>query len=258
MGTPTNTHEKTFLSIVRAPILMYDHAMKNSVALIIPTYNERENIISLCRQIAVFISSASIVIVDDTSADGTADLVEEYARANVHILLVKRKGMRNFAQSYTTGFRKAFNMGVDVIIQMDADLSHAPADIPRLIAALETADCAVGSRYCTGGKTEGWPWHRKAISWLGNIYVAKKTGLPLHDATAGFVAWRASILAQVLQQPSTVNSYAFQIELKYRAWKQGARMIEVPIVFREREKGASKMNWHTIVEAVRFVRSLSH
>lgn len=231
--------------------------MKNSVTLVIPTYNERENIILLCSQIAALIPDACIIIVDDSSPDGTADLVEEYARTNAHILLLRHKGMRNFTTSYTTGFREAFNMDTAVIVQMDADLSHAPADIPRLIAALDSADCVIGSRYCMGGKTERWPWHRKAISWLGNWYVAHTIGLPLRDATAGFVAWRAPILATILRKPSTVNSYAFQIELKYRAWKQGARIIEVPIAFREREKGASKMNWRTIAEAVRFVRSLS-
>lgn len=226
--------------------------------IVIPTYNERENCERLLAEIFFAVPGTHVIMVDDTSTDGTTGVIQNLQKRYPDLTLITRSKARNFAHSYRDGFAHALRKGADVIVQMDADLSHTPADIPRLIAALESADCAIGSRYCPGGSTEGWPFYRKAISRLGNFFVAKKTGLPLRDATAGFVAWRAPMLAQILQEPSAVNGYAFQVELKYRAWKHGARITEAPIVFRERERGASKMSWHTVVEAVRFVRSLSH
>ena len=227
------------------------------IAIVIPTYNERENCEQLFALITATLPSAWIIVVDDQSTDGTGALVRRIAGTNPHIALLERTGPRGFAQSYIDGFRTALDRGADIIVQMDADLSHSPNDIPRLLTALDSADCAIGSRYCQGGGTVGWPLNRKLISKLGNWYARRSTGIPLNDITAGFAAWNANILSSVIAKPITSDGYVFQIELKYRAWKQSARIVEVPIVFHERERGASKMSRRTIMEAVHRVHALS-
>lgn len=224
--------------------------------IVVPTYNERENCEQLLVEIFSALPDAHVIFVDDHSPDGTAVVVRNAAQKNSNILLVERTGQRSFAQSYCDGFLLALRNGADIIIQMDADLSHNPSDVPRLIQTLERADCAIGSRYCHNGGTIGWSRTRMVISRIGNWYAAQACGLPFRDSTAGFMAWKAPLLASIIEKPFASNSYAFLIELKERAWKKGARIVEVPIVFKERKNGVSKMNFNTLFEAIRCISSL--
>ena len=225
--------------------------------VVLPTYNERENlttVVTLARAALASCDppvSGTVLIVDDGSPDGTGELADQLAleHGDVRVLHRARKG--GLGGAYLAGFDEALANGADFVIEMDADLSHDPADLPRMIdAARDGADVVLGSRYVAGGGVEGWPLHRQLISRAGGRYAAIMLGLPLSDLTGGFKCFRASALRRL--DPDLVHSrgYAFQIELTYHAARAGLEIVEIPIVFREREHGRSKMSAGIALEAM--------
>ena len=217
--------------------------------VVTPTYNERENIATLIEGLRDADPSIEVLVVDDGSPDGTADLAEELG---AHVL--RRPGKAGLASAYTDGFRRALDDGADRVVQMDADLSHSPADVPRLLAP--GTGLALGSRYVPGGGTKGWPLHRKALSRFGSAYARLWLGMPYRDLTGGFKAWRADLLRQVIARPVRSTGYAFQVEMTARAVRLGAEVTEVPIIFTERARGNSKMSTAIALEAARIVPTL--
>jgi dolichol-phosphate mannosyltransferase len=212
--------------------------------VVVPTYNEAANIGALVAGVRRAVPDAAVLVVDDASPDGTADLAEA-AGANV----LRRTGPRGFGPSYRDGLARALAAGFDPICQMDADLSHDPADLPRLIRALAEADLALGSRWARGGGTVAWGLGRRALSRFGSAYTRAWLGLPVRDLTGGFKAWRRATLAAVSPATLRADGYAFQVEATWRAHGVGARIVEVPIVFTERRAGASKMSGRIALEA---------
>ena len=213
------------------------------LTVVTPTYQEAATVASLVR--ALRERGAGVLVVDDDSPDGTARLAEE---AGATVIL--RRGRRGFASAYVEGLSAALAAGADPVVQMDADLSHDPADLPRLVAALEAgADLALGSRYVPGGGTRNWGLHRRALSRFGSIYASRWLGLPIRDLTGGFKAWRADLLRKIELESLYGEGYVFQVECTARAAQLGARIVEVPIVFTERAGGTSKMSSRVALEA---------
>lgn len=230
--------------------------MPPSVVVVVPTYNEAENIQRLVRRLLVLACRPHVLVVDDGSPDGTADLVEAI-RAGERVALHRRPGKEGLGAAYVDAFCRVLANGRhDVVVQMDADFSHAPEDVDRLVAATADVDLAIGSRYVPGGGVEGWPARRRLLSRAGNRYARLWLGLPVRDLTGGFKAWRASTLAAV--EPATVRAdgYAFQVETTARAVASGATVAEVPITFANREHGTSKMSLRIALEALRVIPSL--
>lgn len=207
--------------------------------VVIPTYLEADAIGSLVRALPAW----PVLVVDDASPDGTADRARA---AGAEVLL--RNGPRGFARSCREGFAVAVDRA-DVVVQMDADGSHDPEDVPRLIAALEQADLALGSRYVAGGGTRNWNLGRRILSRAGSRYARACLGLPFRDLTGGFKAWRSDLLRRVMEVPARCDGYAFQVETTHAAHQLGARIVEVPILFTERRTGQSKMRTAIAVEA---------
>ncbi|MDZ7373645.1 MAG: polyprenol monophosphomannose synthase [candidate division KSB1 bacterium] len=228
------------------------------VLTIIPTYNEAQNISRLLpRVFAQPISGLDVLVVDDGSPDGTAQLVrqlQEVYRDN--LFLIMREGKRGLGSAYVAGFKFALARDYEIVVEMDADLSHNPDDLPRLLSALEGSDVAIGSRYITGVNVVNWPLRRLLLSLGGNWYVRMVTGLPVKDCTSGFKAYRREVLAALDLDRIQSDGYAFQIEMKYRAWKKGFRLCEVPIIFVDREAGSSKMSKRIVREAIWMVWKL--
>lgn len=224
------------------------------VFVVIPTYNERENLPRLVSLLREARSNLEILVVDDGSPDGTGDLVLELADELGGIHLLRREGKQGLASAYVDGFRRALAEGAERIVQMDADLSHDPADVPRLLDA--DADVVIGSRYVSGGGTSGWPLKRKVLSRFGSVYARAWLGLPYRDVTGGFKAWRRVTLERVLAEPLRSEGYAFQVEMTLRAVRSGASVTEVPIVFTERAAGASKMSGRIALEAALLIPRL--
>ena len=225
--------------------------------VVLPTYNERENlttVVTLARSALATCEpsvNGRVLIVDDGSPDGTGELADQLAREHADVRVLHRARKGGLGGAYLAGFDEALANGADFVIEMDADLSHDPADLPRLIdAARDGADVVLGSRYVAGGGVEGWPLHRRWISRAGGRYAAIMLGLPLSDLTGGFKCFRASALRAL--DPDLVHSrgYAFQIELTYHAARAGLEIAEIPIVFRERELGRSKMSAGIALEAM--------
>jgi len=223
-----------------------------SIVVVLPTYNERESIEAVVRAILARQLQTRLLGVDDGSPDGTAAIVTELSREFPgRITLLARSGKSGLGRAYAAGFEAALaEPGTDIVVQMDADGSHDPADIDRLVAALDTADVALGSRYIPGGSVSGWSRHRELISRGGNRYARLLLGTGLRDLTGGFKAWRAECLAGLDAASTASDGYAFQIEMTMRAVRAGARIVEVPIVFRERVAGTSKMSTRIAVEAL--------
>lgn len=210
--------------------------------VVVPTRNEAQNIGPLVAALAA--AGVRALVVDDDSPDGTAGAARE---AGAEVLV--RGGARGLGPAYRDGFAWALAGGYDPIIQMDADFSHDPADVPRLAAALADADLVLGSRYVTGGGTRNWGRRRRALSRFGGWYARAWLGVPYRDLTGGFKAWRADMLASVLESPLRSDGYAFQVETTLAAHRMGARIVEVPIVFTERREGHSKMSAAITLEA---------
>ena len=222
-----------------------------SVVVVLPTYNERENVE---RTVSAVLASAvhpHVLVVDDSSPDGTGELVSRMAATEPdRVQLLERPGKHGLGRAYAAAFTHVLPAGHDVIVQMDVDGSHDPADVDRLVAALDGADLALGSRYVPGGDVSGWTRKREWLSRGGNTYARLLLGSSLHDLTGGFKAWRADLLRRLDVGSTASDGYAFQIEMTMRAVRAGARVTEVPIVFRDREAGQSKMSGRIALEAL--------
>ena len=216
----------------------------------IPTYNERATVAHVVTEVLAAAPGAHVLVVDDGSPDGTAAIVAGLAIDEPRVHLLERAAKAGLGAAYRAGFAWALARDYDVVGEMDADHSHEPADVPRLLLALGNADVVIGSRYVPGGGVVDWPRHRELLSRGGNRYVHAVTGLPVADATAGFRCYRTAVLEAL--DPATLSSegYGFQIETALRAWRLGFRIVEVPITFTERREGASKMSQSIVVEAV--------
>lgn len=218
--------------------------------VIIPTYNEKENVRAIIT--AVFeLTDYNVLVVDDSSPDGTADIVKEIAATTDRLFLLSRAGKQGLGTAYIAGFKWALEKGYSYIFEMDADFSHNPKDLPRLKAACEKgADLSVGSRYCKGGKVSNWPINRILMSYLASVYVRSILWVPFKDTTAGFKCYTAKVLKAIDLDNIQFVGYAFQIEMKYKAHKLGFKVAEVPITFIDRKLGKSKMNMGIFNEAI--------
>jgi dolichol-phosphate mannosyltransferase len=220
------------------------------VLVVVPTYQEVENIEEMLRRVREAVPLADVLVVDDGSPDGTADIAAKVGEALGRVEVLRRDAKGGLGPAYRAGFGRGLAEGYDVLVQMDADLSHDPAAIPSLLAALESADLAVGSRYVAGGSIPHWPAHRRALSRYGNRYATAVLGLGIRDATSGFRAYKAETLRIIDVENSTATGYGFQVELAYRAARRGCKLVEVPIVFVDRVRGLSKMSSRIIAEAM--------
>jgi dolichol-phosphate mannosyltransferase len=219
--------------------------------VIIPTYNERDNIPKLVPQVLAQDERLHILIIDDNSPDGTGDIASAIAAADPRVHVMHRAGKLGLGTAYLAGFKWGLERGYDWLFEMDADLSHDPAHLPQFLEALEEADLVLGSRYLDGRVTVvNWPITRLILSYTANIYARKVTGVPLWDATGGFKAFRRTTLEQIDLDHVESEGYSFQIEMNLRAWKRGLRIREIPIVFVDRTAGESKMSKKIIREAV--------
>ena len=220
--------------------------------VIIPTYNESENIAAMIDRVLSLEGRFDLLVIDDGSPDGTADLVRQaQATCGDRLHLLERSGKLGLGTAYLTGFRWGIERGYDCLCEMDCDFSHDPDDLPRLVAAVEAgADVAVGSRYVRGVNVVNWPMSRLLISYFGSRYVQLATGLPVRDTTAGFVCYRREALERIDLDKIRMKGYGFQIEMKYTAWRLGLRVEEVPIIFTERREGQSKMSGGIVREAL--------
>ena len=222
--------------------------------VIIPTYNERENIENIIRAVFGLEHGFHILVVEDNSPDGTADIVKQLQREEFadRLFMLQRPGKQGLGTAYIAGFRWALEHGYEYIFEMDADFSHNPADLPRLYAAChdEGADVSIGSRYVSGVNVVNWPMGRVLMSYFASKYVRLITGLPIHDTTAGFVCYRRRVLQTIPLDSIRFKGYAFQIEMKFTAYKYAFRIKEVPVIFINRELGTSKMNSSIFGEAV--------
>jgi len=221
---------------------------------VIPTYNEREGLAAIVSAVRAAVPEATVLIVDDNSPDGTGRLADELAAADPQVRVRHRAGKEGLGRAYVDAFLALLDEGWERVVQMDADFSHDPSDVPRLLRALdEGADVAVGSRYVRGGTTVNWGFRRKLISRGGSMYARQVLGVHVHDLTAGFKAWRSEILRQIPLREVGAQGYGFQIEMTYRALKAGARLVEVPIRFVDRRVGQSKMSQTIFIEAITIV-----
>lgn len=223
--------------------------------VVVPTYNERENLPLLVKELLSLPRPVDLLIVDDASPDGTGEIADRLAEdPRVHVL--HRTGKLGLGSAYVAGFRYALEHGYDCAVQMDADFSHRPVDLPKLLAAAETADVVVGSRNIAGGRTEGWPLSRQLLSRGGSLYARTLLRLPVHDCTGGFKCLRRSALQALDLDQLQTNGFGFQIEVNYRCSRAGLRFAEVPIVFPDRVRGASKMSRRIVAEAALMVLRL--
>jgi glycosyltransferase involved in cell wall biosynthesis len=227
------------------------------VVVVVPTYNEVDNIEPLCRRVRTAVPDAEILIVDDGSPDGTAAAARELAVELGPIDVIDQTSKGGLGAAYRTGFRAALERGADACVQIDADLSHDPAALPALLANIEHgADLAIGSRYVPGGLTVDWPWQRRALSRWGNRYAAGVLGLAVNDATAGYRAYSADALRRMDYETVTADGYGFQVAMTHRLVGLGGRIVEVPITFSERVAGESKLDKGIISEALVLVMKL--
>ncbi|MBS2966715.1 polyprenol monophosphomannose synthase [Actinocrinis puniceicyclus] len=229
-------------------------AASPKVVVVVPTYNERENLPVLAGLLADLpVPDLHLLVVDDGSPDGTGEIADKLAAERPdHVGVVHRTAKDGLGRAYIAGMSRALAEGADIVVQMDADLSHPAGVIPAMLDKLASTDAAVvlGSRYTAGGQVAAeWPWHRKALSAWANFYVNAILRLHVKDATAGFKAWRAETLRAIDLPSIHSNGYSFQVEMNYRAVRRGLRIVEVPIRFEERVKGASKMSFAVQLES---------
>ena len=211
--------------------------------IIIPTYNERENIAKMVRTVMALEGTFDLLIVDDGSPDGTADIVREEQKSYAdRLFMIERSGKLGLGTAYIAGFKFALERGYDRIFEMDCDFSHNPNDLARLDAMLDERDVAIGSRYSRGVNVVNWPMGRLLMSYFASKYVRIVTRMPVCDATAGFVGYRREVLERIDLDAIAMNGYGFQIEMKYSAWRLGFAIGEVSIIFIDREEGTSKMS----------------
>jgi dolichol-phosphate mannosyltransferase len=224
--------------------------MPERFLVILPTYNESQNLPRVVPPILAQDPRLEILVVDDNSPDGTGRLATDLAGVNPRVHVLHRGRKEGLGRAYLSGFGWALERDFDLIFEMDADFSHDPKFLRDLIASIAGADLVIGSRYKTGVNVINWPMSRLLLSYCANIYVRWITGLPLTDATGGFKCFRREVLAAIPLERVRSNGYAFQIELSFRAWKKGYRLLEVPIVFVDRVEGNSKMSKAIVREAV--------
>jgi apolipoprotein N-acyltransferase len=218
--------------------------------VLLPTYDERATVGAVMDGLLALPELVDVLVIDDGSPDGTGALVRARARGEPRLRLLERASKSGLASAYLVGFQRALAEGYDLVVEMDADLSHDPAELPRLIAAASGRDLVIGSRYVPGGSVTNWSRRRVVLSRAGNRYARWSLGLPIRDATSGFRVFRSELLERILADPIRSDGYGFQIELAYRAWTEGSDVGEVPITFREREHGASKISRRIVVEAL--------
>jgi dolichol-phosphate mannosyltransferase len=218
--------------------------------VILPTYNERDNLAQVVPAILDQDPCLEVLIVDDNSPDGTGALADQLAGAFARVHVLHRERKAGLGKAYLAGFRWALERDYDRVIEMDADFSHDPRFLKDLLVAAETADVVVGSRYKTGVNVINWPMSRLLLSYFANFYVRAVTGLPQTDSTSGFKCFRREVLASLPLDRVGSNGYGFQIEMNFRAWRKGFRLVEVPIIFTDRVEGSSKMNKAIVWEAV--------
>jgi dolichol-phosphate mannosyltransferase len=217
----------------------------------LPTYNERENLEPLVRRLLELLpAEAGILVIDDGSPDGTGAIADRLAAEEPRVEVLHRARKEGLGPAYIAGFRHALATDAELILEMDCDFSHDPADVPRLIEAAGGADVVLGSRYVAGGGVRNWGLTRRVISRAGSRYAQVLLGLPCHDLTGGFKCYRREVLASIDLDAISSRGYAFQIETTYRALRRGFRVVEVPIVFTDREAGSSKMSRSIVLEAV--------
>jgi len=222
--------------------------------LILPTYNEADNLENMVRAALPRLAAASpehhILVVDDNSPDGTGGIADRLAAEIDKVEVLHRPGKQGLGRAYLAGFERALDQGAERLIEMDCDFSHDPADLPRLVRAADDADLVLGSRYVPGGGVERWGVVRRALSRWGSLYAQVLLGLHLRDLTGGFKCFRRSVLERLDLEGIAADGYGFQIEMTYRAVQAGFRVVEVPIVFRDRRVGQSKMSARIALEAV--------
>lgn len=224
------------------------------VAVVLPTYNESENIARLLTQLRTVLPDGRLYVVDDNSPDGTGDIAERCARQLGGIEVLHRPGKQGLGSAYRQGFAHVISQGVDVVVSMDVDFSHDPLVIPAMLAAIEAgSDAVIGSRYVNGGGTKNWPMHRRLLSRWGNLYTASVLGVKVRDCTSGFRAYRATALASIAPETTKADGYAFLSELVVRFSRRGLKISEVPILFVDRENGTSKMSRQIITESMLLV-----
>jgi dolichol-phosphate mannosyltransferase len=221
--------------------------------IIIPTYNEYENLPPLLDTIFSYVQATDILIVDDNSPDGTGKLADELHEKDPRINVLHRAGKLGLGTAYVAGFKYAIAHNYDAAFEMDADFSHDPRYLPDFLKAIEQADLVIGSRYIRGGATPNWTLVRRMISGCGNIFARFMLGIPVHDCTAGYRCYRREVLESIDLDSVQSQGYAFQVELAYRVMKQGYRIVETPIVFMDRRVGKSKMSRKIVFEAFGYV-----
>jgi dolichol-phosphate mannosyltransferase len=218
--------------------------------VVIPTFNERDNIPLIVPVILEEDPEIEVLVVDDSSPDGTGTVVEEMRKTEPRVHLLTRTVRQGLGPAYKSGFKRALEMGAEYIVQMDADFSHPPSSLPDFFGIMHDADLVLGSRYMNGITVVNWPIERLLISYFGNSYVRAFTGLPVRDTTGGYKCWRREALTAIDLDQVRSNGYAFQIEMTFRAWRKGMRIREVPIIFMDRTTGDSKMNKRIAGEAL--------
>jgi dolichol-phosphate mannosyltransferase len=220
------------------------------VLVVIPTYNERENITPIIDRLHAALPKAHVLVVDDGSPDGTGEIVDKLAAVDERVNVMHRTEKAGLGAAYVAGFQWALERDYAVVVEMDADGSHSPEDLPRIVDALADADLAIGSRYVPGGKTVNWPKSRFLLSWGANLYSRVWLGTKVHDLTAGFRAFRRAVLEKLKLHNVASAGYCFQIDLTWRTVEAGFTVVEVPITFTEREIGESKMDSSIVREAL--------
>jgi dolichol-phosphate mannosyltransferase len=220
------------------------------ILVIIPTYNEAENIGPIVERLRSAVPEAHLLVADDNSPDGTGRLADELATADDHVHVLHRLGKEGLGAAYLAGFAWGIEQGYDVLVEMDADGSHQPEELPKLLAALTDADLVIGSRWVEGGQVVNWPKSRELLSRGGNLWTRIALGIPLRDATGGYRAFRRDTLLGLGLNNVASAGYCFQVDLAWRGLKAGYRVTEVPIIFVERERGDSKMSRKIVVEAL--------
>ena len=220
------------------------------VLVCIPTYNELENLPRIVARVRAAVPEADVLVLDDNSPDGTGKVADELAEADPQVHVLHRPAKQGLGNAYLAGFAWGLDRGYDAVVEMDADGSHQPEQLPALLAALDRADLVIGARWVRGGSVVNWPLHRKALSVGANLYTKALLGMPVHDATAGFRAYRASALHTIGLQHVASQGYCFQVDLTQRAVRAGLRVVEVPITFVEREVGDSKMSGDIMRESL--------
>jgi dolichol-phosphate mannosyltransferase len=217
--------------------------------VVIPTYDERDNVAPMAAAVLAQDQEIELLFVDDNSPDGTGDAVEALRANEPRLHCLHRTRKEGLGRAYVAGFRRALELGAERIVQMDCDFSHDPADLPRLIAV--DADLVIGSRYVPGGATPGWPFKRRLISRAGGLFIRTVTGMPLRDPTGGFKCWRAATLAAIGFDTVESAGYSFQLEMNHRTWRAGRTIREIPIVFTDRVAGYSKITPGIALESVK-------